>query len=505
MRPRSRRRWRHAAWLCLAALTVLVLAWGSRSRELSGTDAFYAVVSRQVADTGHWAPLMHGPAPYVLKPPLVFWLTALGMKAFGASSATASLWPRVFAGVSVLLTALLARRLAGRTAAFFAALFLLADGIFLAGANSLRMDTGVLVGSLLAALAVVAPRGAWRPPLFWGGIALAVLVKGPVGLLPLAFAPLYLGGSDRWRRPWGRAATRWIAWSALLLLPVAWYAWLALHLGSWVGAALAADLDAESAPGLAAHVSTVFDTYVVEFARRSLPLAPLLVWGLGRAALDRSDPEGDPDGRRRRARRLLLGWMALVFLVLVVKETVKARYLILLLPPAAILGGREAARLCGGRIPRWAAVGLASLLAAGVVVQAAGPPHRTGEAPGDLPALRRAVDRAWPDRSRPVPLLAPAGMQSYGWGAVWPAMDWSRFYLERPIRTVPADSLAASGAAGGRYLVFLPEWYRDQPGIAWRVVRRSRHGALVELVRRRPASVDTLGTDPYDTSSSRSR
>ena len=68
--------------VCLAA--ILPLSWGLSSGFLAfDNDTLYADVARTMVDTGNWMmPAIHG-VPFLDKPPLFFWLTALSIELLG--------------------------------------------------------------------------------------------------------------------------------------------------------------------------------------------------------------------------------------------------------------------------------------------------------------------------------------------------------------------------------------------------------------------------------------
>ncbi|MBA3583397.1 MAG: hypothetical protein H0W36_02510 [Gemmatimonadetes bacterium] len=159
-----------------------------------------------------------------------------------------------------------------------------------------------------------------------------------------------------------------------------------------------------------------------------------------------------------------------------------APYVALALPPAAILGGCELARLFGGRVQSVAAALLAGLAILGAVLLVAWQSPRVRAEAESVAALRRAVSRTWPDPTTPVPQLVSPAFPDYHYGAPWPPMDWSLLHLDRPIRAVSSQELARTGSTTrGRYLVFLPERDGMPPEIRWRTLVRSQHAALVEL------------------------
>lgn len=151
-----------------------------------------------------WTPTLNG-VLYFEKPPLQFWLTALGVKLFGVQAGTARLIPLGLASaVSLGASVLLARRLGARRpvwAAFMVATSIL--GFFCAQALTLdALFSAWIVLALTCAVEAVTARVQERPHRAWTlgafvAMSLAFLTKG------LA-APVLLGGI------------------LLLSLPVAW-------------------------------------------------------------------------------------------------------------------------------------------------------------------------------------------------------------------------------------------------------------------------------------------
>src|SRR5581483_9341704 len=100
--------------------------------------------------------------------------------------------------------------------------------IFFRGSSTFRLDSGLTFGILLSFCAYLSAARKWAPPVFFLGIGIAVLSKGPPGLLPLFVVPLH-AGFDADRGVWNREQIiRWAAWSPLLLLPFSWWLYLFL-------------------------------------------------------------------------------------------------------------------------------------------------------------------------------------------------------------------------------------------------------------------------------------
>jgi 4-amino-4-deoxy-L-arabinose transferase-like glycosyltransferase len=474
------------AWLLLAVATLIVFLIGAGERPVYGTAAFYAAVSRQIAETGVWSPLFHGDAPYVLKPPLQFWLTALNVGLLGPTNLAATLWPRLFAIGCVALVTDIGRRSYGPVAGFCAGLMTLANVTLIENATTFRHESALLFGTLLSLWAYLFVRGAWRPALFYAGVVLAVLAKGPPGLLPLALAPLHAWWSGRLSAPWRASARGWLAWSALLLLPVLWYAEQYRQLGSPMVDQLVVDaaLDWVDAVDRAGEV---LNHYLLRPFLRWLPFSLFMVWGVARAA--RVGLRGRADSPAVALDRTLLVWILLFLVVLGFRVNHRIRYALIVLPPLALLGGSALARLAGDRLPtvwlRHAALALVLVLA---VLAAWRPAFDRTDGMRGVEIMRRLLHESLGDASTPVPVLLPEGDQLGPYGGQEATRDWVYYYLGRRVTPVwPADLEGTE--PGSLYVVYddAIDAFRGSPSV--RVVVETRRSYLVEwLPRAGPAS-----------------
>ena len=214
------------AVLVLAALLGLWNLWGY---DLWAPDEpYFAEGAREMLVDGRWAvPHVNG-AVTTDKPPLFFWIIALLSLPAGRVTPLTARLPSALAGLgSVALAMRLGRRLAatseaarlapeapaasGEPDAALAGLVLATTHLHWDKARSAQIDA-LLALLILAALSAFvefrAGRAAGRRSglLFWGAAALAVLAKGPVGLLlPLGVALATLAW-DRDLRAWRRFA-----------------------------------------------------------------------------------------------------------------------------------------------------------------------------------------------------------------------------------------------------------------------------------------------------------
>ncbi len=87
---------------------------------LDPDEGLYASIAQEMLSRGDWViPHMNG-LPYLEKPPLYFWLTALTFRVFGASEWAVRLWSALATLGTVLLTWRIGRRLYGARAGLLA-------------------------------------------------------------------------------------------------------------------------------------------------------------------------------------------------------------------------------------------------------------------------------------------------------------------------------------------------------------------------------------------------
>jgi 4-amino-4-deoxy-L-arabinose transferase-like glycosyltransferase len=225
-------------WMILTCVAGWLLFVAPPRGALWNDPAAYAYAARRMVESGDWLTLhaetfTEPDRPYVNKPPLLFWLAAVGYAAAGGPSRAVVAGSQLLGAALVLLTAWWGNRLVGRPWGFVAALGLVATPVFLDNATDLRMETGLglgVIGACCAASLPPGPRARWRPPIFFAAIGVALLSKGATGALPLVAAPLGHWLAGRSARSLWAARRRWLAWAWLLAIPLAWWIQLALRI-----------------------------------------------------------------------------------------------------------------------------------------------------------------------------------------------------------------------------------------------------------------------------------
>lgn len=193
------------------------------------TEARYAEIARKMVELNDWVtPWYDYGVPFWAKPPLSTWATALSMKLFGTNEFGAR-FPHFLAGLLVIgLVADWLRRRDSRQALLAAAL-LTGSVLFFVAAGAVMTDMTMTAGI------VMAMRGFWLALfgagherrrehwLFFCGLALGMLAKGPVALVlcgvPIALWAIFTGNI---RTTW--ASFSWLGGTLLVgVIALPWY------------------------------------------------------------------------------------------------------------------------------------------------------------------------------------------------------------------------------------------------------------------------------------------
>ena len=216
------------AWFpgaCLILLGLVLYLPAIWDWPLSRSEAMYALIPKEMHDSGHWlTPTLNG-ARYLDKPPLFYWINLVAYSILGVSDRVARV-PTLMIGLGeVWFTYLIGRRLLGTRSAWLGGLTLLTSVGFFTLHLQLLTDHLVTLGLVVAMWALVCAEDqpSWRwSVLFQVALAVGFLSKGFIGL---AFPLLILAGYAWFRRqprlltlalnPWG--------WLVFLLLTVPWF------------------------------------------------------------------------------------------------------------------------------------------------------------------------------------------------------------------------------------------------------------------------------------------
>jgi len=326
---------------------------------LDPDEGLYATIAQEILNRRDWLiPHING-LPYLEKPPLYFWLTALTFWVFGPSEWAVRLWSALATLGSVLLTWGIGRRLYDDRAGVLAGLALatvVGNALYVRKASTDQLFVFCLALAMYGFL-----RDVERPDLkltrfllFYVGAALGVLAKGFLGLI----FPLLIFGV-------GLAVARGLTWRELNFAP---------------GAALFLLIAAPWHVLAAWRSPTLFEFYVLDnhllrflnarrFVEDDVPISTLgflvvsFLWAFpwGVFVLARPAPDPSPVARWRP---VIAVW-ALVIVGLFALSRFKHEYYALpAFPAIAVLVG--AAWASGRDIRRWLWVGMVGCGAGGL-------------------------------------------------------------------------------------------------------------------------------------------
>jgi 4-amino-4-deoxy-L-arabinose transferase-like glycosyltransferase len=206
MSPASSRQCRINGAIVVAAGFIWFLLLGYRDL-IEPDEGRYAEIAREMLNSGDWiTPRLNG-FKYFEKPPLQYWGSAISMALLGETNAAARVWCSGLGFIGALWVGFAGSRIYGRSAGFYAFLFLISTVLYvgMGHANSLDMGVSALLGIAVSALALAqsvrhlpAQERNWML-LAWAALAGATLSKGLIGLvLPGAALVLY----TLWQRDW---------------------------------------------------------------------------------------------------------------------------------------------------------------------------------------------------------------------------------------------------------------------------------------------------------------
>ncbi len=225
--PMTSRRW---LWLFLLGLSAAFLlnlgSWGP----LESSEARYSEIGREMLVGQDWLhPRLLG-IYHFHKPPLTYWLTAAGLGLFGKTTMGVRLLPVLAVLLQVVLMYGLGLLLfqQDRARALAAAVIYGTLPVVLISALNVTTDAYLATLELAAAYGILryyAGGGARWLYLFWVGLGLAFLTKGPVGfVLPLMAVVGHYFKEGQIRRPF--TGHHWLGLGLFLVVGLSWYSYL---------------------------------------------------------------------------------------------------------------------------------------------------------------------------------------------------------------------------------------------------------------------------------------
>ena len=194
---------------------------------LDRSEARYALIPLHMLISGNWVtPSIDGHTPFWSKPPLSFWLTALSYKEFGINEFAGRL-PSFLGFVATLwLVFWIGRKMRDRAFGLLSAAIFGSMGFVYFQAGAVMTDPGLALCvtlSMAAFWAAMTGTGKLSGYLVFVGFGLALLVKGPIGIVLPALGMLaWIVFQGQWREVFSRLP---VVTGTLLMLAIAapWY------------------------------------------------------------------------------------------------------------------------------------------------------------------------------------------------------------------------------------------------------------------------------------------
>ena len=372
--------------VCLiACLAMLIALPGLQSMPVTDRDeARYAQASKQMMETGDYIDIRNLDEPRWKKPVGIYWLQVASAKTFGQGEESGIWSYRLPSALGIILAACLTwwalLPLISRNAALIAGLVVASTAATATEAHLAKTDAALLAATTLvfgALIRIYLNRGdsfSRAHFLLWAGLGLGFLLKGPIILIPLGGALLWLTVAERSTEMLRKLfVLRGFLLFALIAAP--WYIAIAIKTdGAFFAESLGRDLlgkvnqTAEKHGGPPGYyLGTVWLTF--------WPWASLILFALPLAWSQ----------RRSEHIRILTGWIIPCWLLFALLSTKLPHYILPILPAFAALIGLGFERATSSRTLRTIAILLFLAGALGASVFAILPrPYLEQEYPASL-------------------------------------------------------------------------------------------------------------------------
>ncbi|GMR18241.1 MAG: glycosyltransferase family 39 protein [Gammaproteobacteria bacterium] len=216
------------SWLTVLIIAILILVGTIGSYPLTDkTEGRYAEIARIMVVTGDWVtPRLEPDVPFWGKPPLEFWLTATSFKVLGFNEFAARLPSLLLMLLTAGLIFLLGNSRNGPESGLASSAIMITTAISFVSAEMVMTDPALVFATTLAMMSfwqAVSTNNRWWGYLFFIGIALGLLAKGPL-VLVLVLLPITIWAI--WLRAWGRIwrSLPWLTGLFLMIvISLPWY------------------------------------------------------------------------------------------------------------------------------------------------------------------------------------------------------------------------------------------------------------------------------------------
>jgi len=176
---------KYAFWIVMGMATITFIA--GINLPIMGIDATqYASISMEMAESGNYLEVMHRGNDYLDKPPLLFWLSSLSFNLFGIENWSYRLPSLLFVYLGIFATFRLGSLLYSKSAGYIGAIIFSTTEAISIISHDVRTDT-ILISSIVFSIWCIIEFLQREKLKFlvlgFIGIGLAMLCKGPIGLM----------------------------------------------------------------------------------------------------------------------------------------------------------------------------------------------------------------------------------------------------------------------------------------------------------------------------------
>ena len=311
-------------------------------------EGYYCEASREMLERGDWITPTFNGRLFAEKPILIYWLQMAAYCLLGVNEFAARLPSVICSGITVLLTYELARSMFDKLTALWSAVILASCVEFSVQAHAATPDAPLLLFTMLALGAFwrswLVGGGGWLIP-FGAATALAVLTKGPVGvILPTGIVGLFLIWNRSLQRLWDWRLAAGLATLAALAAP--WYLLISIQTqGEFLNEFLGRHNVDRFVHPMQSHRGSIFfqSAGIFVFYAPWCICLVATIWYAVRGCWSWPVNETSANSRlavERDAYRFLLVWSGVILVFFSLAATKLPHYVYPLYPALAILTGR---------------------------------------------------------------------------------------------------------------------------------------------------------------------
>ncbi len=329
--------------LILFITTFLTLVYHAGTAGLFETsEGRYASVARYMVDSGDWLVPHHNGLKHFTKPPLTYWITALGLKLFGINEFGARFFLSVAGAITILGCYFIGALLFSRIEGFIAATILMSSLFFQIQFRGLTTDPFLTMFETFMVLGFLGflkkEKQSWAF-LFWFMSALAMLTKGPPGLLPLLGlipAGLYLNFHKQLKKLFSMK----IGWAIFLFVGLGWYFYLAFKIPGLISYFVIE----ETLKRVASNTHQRANPFYMYFLLLPVGLFPWTVFFVKSLFIQLKNIKN-----KNFNQVMLLGWLIFPLIVFSISKSKLAAYVLPLMIPVALIACTEFKRFLSSK------------------------------------------------------------------------------------------------------------------------------------------------------------